>query len=98
MLSCQLTLLNDDEIQVTVRSQLPADLVTGGVLVGAVRGVPLDRADDVRQRLDDDAGVMPAVALAAFADQHQAAGRDLRRLDLLAAAEALLVLRRRCRR
>src|SRR3954453_5567063 len=84
-------LIQHDEVEVAVRAHLAADLVPRGIVVGAVRGVALDRAHDLRERLHDDAGVMPAILRARLADQHETAGRNAFRIAdrALAADETL---------
>src|SRR4051812_8364514 len=84
-------LIQHDEVEVAVRAHLAADLVSRGIVVGAVGGVAFDRAHDLRERLHDDAGVMPAILRARLADQHQTAGWNAFRIAdrALAADETL---------
>src|SRR3954454_13589125 len=84
-------LIQHDEVEVAVRTHLAADLVPRRIVVRAVRGVPLDRAHDLRERLHDHTRVMPAILRARLADEHQAAGRNAFRIadGALAADETL---------
>src|SRR3954447_20051306 len=84
-------LIQHDEVEVAIRTHLAADLVPRGIVVGAVRGVPLDRAHDLRERLHDDARVMPAILRARLANQHQTTRRNAFRISdgALAADETL---------
>src|SRR3954451_17532217 len=69
-------LIQHDEVEVAIRAHLEADLVARGIVVGAVRGVTLDRAHDLRERLHDHTRVMPAVLRARLANQHETARRN----------------------